>query len=79
MGTQHVQTALAASGPHSFQHLGAEAADSGDLGYTYGKYRALTSEEGAEEGHYVRVWKRASGTGPWRLVLDVMLPLPPKQ
>ena len=46
----------------------AEAARSGDLGYTWGRY-ALP----AEKGFYVRAWSRA-GDGAWKVALDVLQP-----
>jgi ketosteroid isomerase-like protein len=46
----------------------AEAARSGDLGYTWGRY-ALP----AENGFYVRVWSRAPD-GAWKVALDVLQP-----
>jgi ketosteroid isomerase-like protein len=46
----------------------AEAARSGDLGYTWGHY-ALP----AEKGFYVRAWSR-DGDGAWKVALDVLQP-----
>ena len=47
--------------------LHAEAARSGDLGFTYGKYEFAS---GAEHGHYVRVWTRTK-SGVWKVALEV--------
>jgi hypothetical protein len=47
--------------------LHAEAARSGDFGFTYGKYDAATNDE---SGHYVRVWTRTRA-GEWRLGVEV--------
>jgi ketosteroid isomerase-like protein len=44
------------------EHRFAEAARSGDLGYTWGRYGM---------GYYVRVWRRASDTS-WKVALDVV-------
>jgi ketosteroid isomerase-like protein len=44
------------------EHRYAEAAKSGDLGYTWGRYGM---------GYYVRVWSRAAD-GSWRVALDVL-------
>lgn len=58
------------------------ASRSGDLGYTYGTYEMKQTAPDAkpsEQGHYVRIWKRA-GDGPWRVVLDITNPVrPPAQ
>ncbi|HEV3138931.1 MAG TPA: hypothetical protein VGY57_00375, partial [Vicinamibacterales bacterium] len=56
------------------ESLNAEAARSGDLGFTYGRY-TLTGGDEAERGHYVRVWTRAR-SGQWKLALDVNAPRP---
>jgi len=61
----------------SGESLNAEAAKSGDLGYTYGRY-SLTAADPAgdpERGHYVRVWTR-NRSGQWKLALEVTVPLP---
>jgi ketosteroid isomerase-like protein len=51
----------------------AEAARSGDIGYTWGTY-ALAPKPGArEEGFYVRIWVR-DRDGQWKLALDVLQP-----
>jgi len=47
--------------------LGAEAAASGDLGYTWGEYEAMPS---GRRGHYLTVWKRQKD-GSWKVVADV--------
>ena len=51
------------------EHTAAEAARSGDLGYTYGTYRIAQSKPGT----YLRVWSR-DVTGRWKVVADVMPP-----
>jgi ketosteroid isomerase-like protein len=53
--------------------LQARVASSGDLGYTIGK-----EQIDAEEGHYLRIWKKP-GSGPWKVVLDAFYPLPPAE
>lgn len=48
----------------------AEVSSSGDLGYAYGTYELRAAgERPAEQGNYMRIWKREGGT--WRVVLDV--------
>ncbi|UII32936.1 hypothetical protein LVD17_03720 [Fulvivirga ulvae] len=46
----------------------AEIADSGDLGYTFGKY-TLKHQSTTESGHYVTIWKK-NKSGKWKYVLD---------
>jgi len=52
----------------SAESLFAEAAASGDLGYTWGSY---------EGGHYVRVWVREA-SGAWLVALDLAAPKAPR-
>ena len=47
--------------------LGADAAASGDLGYTWGQYEAVPS---GRRGHYLTIWKRQKD-GSWKVVADV--------
>ena len=57
-------------------HRFAEAAKSGDLGYTWGSY--VTAARGTakpERGFYVRVWVRER-LGQWKVALDVTQPQP---
>lgn len=54
----------------------AEASAAGDLGYTTGPYEARPrgpSDTTVSHGHYVTVWRRASG-GAWKAVLDIGTP-----
>jgi ketosteroid isomerase-like protein len=53
----------------------AEAARSGDLGYTWGTYQLAARKAGAkvEEGFYARVWTRQRN-GQWQVALDVLQP-----
>jgi len=51
----------------------AEAARSGDLGYTWGMYAVTQRNVAAQSGYYVRVWVRERG-GQWKLALDVLQP-----
>ncbi|KAB2877988.1 nuclear transport factor 2 family protein [bacterium] len=55
---------------------GAVAA-SGDMAYTYGSYK-IQSEEKPEEGYYFRTWKR-DNTEQWKIVIDVLSPVPPQK
>jgi ketosteroid isomerase-like protein len=50
----------------------AEAARSGDLGYTWGTY-AIPTAKGRQEGFYVRVWAR-DRSGQWKLAAEVVQP-----
>lgn len=56
-------------------------AASGELGYTYGRYElqdAAASPAKVEKGYYTRVWKR-DPAGVWKIVADVISPLPPEE
>ncbi len=60
--------------------LGGDVSRSGDLGYTYGEYEftAVGSETPEELGNYMRAWRRyGDEPGGWRVVVDLMSPLPP--
>ncbi len=57
----------------------AEVSQSGDLAYTYGTYDFKGSGANGnvvENGNYVRIWKKQGG-GKWKLVLDLLNPIPP--
>ena len=54
----------------NWNSIGAGAASSGDMGYTYG----LLESQGNPtiiKGHYVRIWKKPSG-GKWGIALEMM-------
>ncbi|HYH84537.1 MAG TPA: nuclear transport factor 2 family protein [Pyrinomonadaceae bacterium] len=56
----------------------AFVARSGDLGYVYGTYESnakAADADLAEQGNYMRIWKRHGGK--WRVVLEVATPIPP--
>lgn len=53
----------------------AEAAASGDLGYTWGKYNVTPTDRAAYTGYYVRVWTR-DAQGKWTVVAEVATPPP---
>ncbi len=59
--------------PVSASSTAADAAASGDLGYSYGMYEARKTP--AEHGAYVRVWAR-DASGRWWIVADVTQPAP---
>ncbi len=54
-----------------FEPQYAEVAESGDLGYTYGAYKAAAGDESRSGGYYVHVWRR-SAKGAWKLAMDVI-------
>ena len=58
----------------SNEPLYAEAARSGDLALTYGRY-VFEGASQEERGHYVRMWTREA-SGAWRIALDVTAPGP---
>lgn len=66
----------------SWQPLRADVARSGDLGYTYGTYElggtGAADAPPQESGNYLRIWKQEAG-GKWKVVLDLLNPIPPKQ
>lgn len=51
----------------------AEAARSGDLGYTWGSYSIGPAKKPTQTGFYVRVWQRERN-GQWNVVMDVLQP-----
>ena len=51
----------------------AEAARSGDLGYTWGTYAVKAARGTTGNGFYVRVWVRERN-GQWKLALDILQP-----
>lgn len=56
--------------------LGADAAASGDFGYTYGSLSPLSAgEKPAITDYYFRIWRRDAG-GTWRVILDLDSPVP---
>jgi ketosteroid isomerase-like protein len=67
--TQHVKAWSSAP-------MKVETAESGDLGYTWGKYNVTPVDRAPYDGHYVRVWTR-KGDGAWQLVAEVATPPPP--
>ena len=54
----------------------AEAARSGDIGYTWGSYTVGPAQKPTQKGFYVRVWQRERN-GQWNVVMDVLQPDPP--
>jgi ketosteroid isomerase-like protein len=59
--------------------LMADVSHSGELGYTYGAYEfhAGDAKAAVESGNYLRIWKRQAD-GKWKVVLDILNPIPPK-
>lgn len=55
----------------TWEPIKAEMAESGELGYTYGKYffTAMDSVESTSTGYYISVWKKQND-GTWKYVLD---------
>ena len=61
---------LAAQKPYStIDSRFAEAARSGDLGYTWGSYTVGPAQTPTQKGFYVRVWQRERN-GQWNVVMD---------
>jgi ketosteroid isomerase-like protein len=53
----------------TWQPVGAGAATSGDMGFTYGLITTQKNE--AVKGHYVLIWKKRPGS-TWHIVLEMM-------
>lgn len=51
----------------------AEAARSGDLGYTWGTYTIGPRQNPSERGFYVRIWVRER-KGQWQIAMDILQP-----
>ncbi|MBL7959417.1 hypothetical protein JNL27_04180 [bacterium] len=60
-----------------WQPIDGAVALSGDMGYTYGSYK-IQSEDKPEEGYYFRAWKREN-MEQWKIVIDVLSPVPPQK
>ena len=54
----------------SWKSVGAGAASSGDLGFTYGLLEISGDPKGTK-GHYVRIWRKRPGTN-WNIVLEMI-------
>lgn len=57
-----------------WQNTSGGVSSSGDLGYTYGRYEMKSGAE-AENGNYLRIWRKQAN-GKWRIVLDLLNPIP---
>jgi ketosteroid isomerase-like protein len=75
VGERAILTWLASQGRYSAaDSRHAEAARSGDLGYTWGTYIiAARGKTPREEGFYTRVWVRERN-GQWRIAADITQP-----
>jgi ketosteroid isomerase-like protein len=51
-----------------WEPIRVEVAESGDLGYVYGRWSAR-SEESSDQGYYVNVYRKVDGV--WRTVVEV--------
>ena len=51
----------------------AEAARSGDVGYTWGTYAIGPRQKPTQQGFYVRIWERERN-GQWKIAMDVLQP-----
>jgi ketosteroid isomerase-like protein len=51
----------------------AEAARSGDIGYTWGSYAIGPRRKPAQQGFYVRIWVRERN-GQWKIAMDILQP-----
>jgi ketosteroid isomerase-like protein len=55
----------------AFLTVGADAADSGDLAWTWGAWQPAGEARTDPSGHYLRIWRRG-GDGSWRVVLEAV-------
>ncbi len=73
-GRREVTQLLAGcSGTLTWRPEQADAARSGDLGYTWGKYEMAPGGDSTtpRTGYYLRIWKKQAD-GAWRVVLDIL-------
>ena len=81
VGKAAIQAVLSpAPKPSSWQPVGGRVAKSGDFGVTYGKMKRRQSgprSPWVESDTYAHLWRR-QGSGPWKLILEVTNPIPPK-
>ena len=61
-------------GKLAFSPIGGDVAKSGELGYTFGKYELVGSENKKETGHYTHIWKRDE-RGRWTIVMTGYRPI----
>ena len=59
----------------TWETLGSDIAESGDIGYTFGSYSFVKDGKTQIAGYYHRTWKKTADT-VWKLVVDVTNPLP---
>ena len=76
IGPDAIKGLLASEGvTESRSPLESRVSAAGDLGYTYGRYEASSTDRAGvsktAKGSYVRVWKR-SGPSAWTLVADIV-------
>lgn len=66
----YVEFTAGQAGPKtiSWEPIGAEASQSGDLGYTWGNWKYVT-EEMTYYGNYFTAWKKQPG-GSWKWTID---------
>jgi ketosteroid isomerase-like protein len=71
---------LTREGELAWQPDKADVSRSGDLGYTYGTYTFKTKDgaaQASESGNYMHIWKKGPD-GTWKVVLEVLNPVPKK-
>lgn len=78
VGKEAARAALAAKpGALNWKTTKVDVSNSGDLGYSYGTYEFTAEGKAAttESGNYLRIWRKLGG-GKWRVVLDLLNPIP---
>jgi ketosteroid isomerase-like protein len=76
-GRERIKEVLALDfGRTTVENLGAGAARSNDLGYTYGTFTITGISGEAATSSYLKIWRRAPSAG-WMICLDIALPISP--
>src|SRR3972149_5368177 len=65
------------TGKRRTRFLFASVSGSNDVGYTYGSYTSFGNEGAKESGYFGHVWKR-NEHGRWKLVAEILSPIPPE-
>lgn len=62
----------------NWEQHGAQASTSADLGFTYGVAEpSVEHSQSTPSVSYLRIWQRGKVDGSWRVVVDLLIPIPP--
>lgn len=64
-------------GALALERMGGGVSQSGDLAYSYGKYKLIRPQI-TDHGHYLQIW-RTNEEGSWQIALDYQAPLPEEE